>query len=74
MALGLRGIRGDIVYAVYFAIPHLEWYYNVRDFVIHDWQAIGWPFIAGATLYGALYTGFFLGLTWLVFRRKTLTL
>jgi len=74
VAAGMRGIGGNIVYAVYFAIPHLEWYYNVRDFVIHDWQKIQWQFVAGATLYGALYTGLLLGLTWLVFRRKTLTL
>jgi hypothetical protein len=27
---------------------------------------------AGATIYGLLYAGFLLGLTWLVFRRKSL--
>jgi len=73
VAIGIRGLGGDIVYAIYYAIPHLEWY-DIRDFVVHDWQRIGWLTLAGATLYGALYTGFFLGLTWLVFRRKTLTL
>jgi ABC-type transport system involved in multi-copper enzyme maturation permease subunit len=74
VAGGMKGFGSDAVYAVYFAIPHLEWYYNVQDFVIHDWQAIPWVYIAGATLYGALYTLLLLGLTWLVFRRKTLTL
>jgi ABC-type transport system involved in multi-copper enzyme maturation permease subunit len=74
VALGMRGIGGDVVYAVYYLIPHLEWYYNIRDFVIHDWDRIAWRYIAGATLYGALYSGFLLGLTWLVFRRKSLTL
>jgi ABC-type transport system involved in multi-copper enzyme maturation permease subunit len=73
VAGGLRGAGGDIVYAVYFAIPHLEWY-DIRVFVVQDWQPIGWGFIAGATLYGALYTAFLLGMTWMVFRRKTLTL
>jgi len=42
--------------------------------VIHDWQAIPWIYVAGAVFYGALYTTLLLGLTWLVFRRKTLTL
>jgi ABC-type transport system involved in multi-copper enzyme maturation permease subunit len=73
VAAGLRGVSADTVRAVHFAIPHLEWY-DIRDFVIHDLPAIGWQFIGGATLYGALYTGLLLGLTWLVFRRKTLTL
>jgi ABC-type transport system involved in multi-copper enzyme maturation permease subunit len=73
VAGGMRGIGGAVVYAVYFAIPHLEWY-DIRDFVVHDWQAIGWPFVAEVTLYGALYTAFLLGLAWTVFRRKTLTL
>jgi ABC-type transport system involved in multi-copper enzyme maturation permease subunit len=74
VADGLRGVTADIVRALHFSIPHLEWYYNLRDCVIHDWPAINWHYIGGATLYGALYTGFLLGLTWLVFRRKTLTL
>jgi ABC-type transport system involved in multi-copper enzyme maturation permease subunit len=74
VANGLRGFGGEVVSALYFAIPHLEWYYNVQDFVIHDWQAIPWIYVAGAVFYGALYTTLLLGLTWLVFRRKTLTL
>jgi len=74
VANGMRGLGGGIVHAVFFAIPHLEWYYNVRDFVIHDWPAIRWLYIAGAAFYGALYTLLLLGLSWLVFRRKTLTL
>jgi ABC-type transport system involved in multi-copper enzyme maturation permease subunit len=73
VAAGMRGVSGTVLYAIYFAIPHLEWY-DIHDFVVHDWQRIDWLIMAGATLYGALYTGFFLGLTWLVFRRKTLTL
>jgi ABC-type transport system involved in multi-copper enzyme maturation permease subunit len=73
VALGIRGVAGQVVTAIYFAIPHLEWY-DIRDLVIHDWAKVDWIYIGGATLYGALYTGLLLGLTWLVFRRKTLTL
>ncbi|MGA3182145.1 MAG: ABC transporter permease [Verrucomicrobiota bacterium] len=73
VGLGMNGFGREIVTAVYYAIPHLEWY-DMRDLVIHDWAQIDWIYIAGATLYGALYTGLLLGLTWMVFRRKTLTL
>lgn len=73
IAGGMRGVRGDVVSAIYYGIPHLEWY-DIRNLVVHDWGTIDWLTMAGATLYGALYTGLLLGLTWLVFRRKTLTL
>ena len=73
VALRMRGAGGEAVYAIYYAIPHLEWNYNVQNLVIHDWVGIDWLSIAGVTLYDALYTGFLLGLTWLVFRRKSLT-
>ena len=69
-----RGISAAVIYAVHYAIPHLEWFFDVRVFAIQDLPKIGWLYIAGATLYGALYTGLLLGVTWLVFRRKTLTL
>lgn len=72
VAVGIGGHVGTVVYAIYYCIPHLEWY-DVRDFVIHDWPAIPWPVCAGATLYGLLYSVFLLGATWLIFRRKTLT-
>lgn len=74
VAARMEGVRGTVLYALYFAIPHLEWYYNVRDLVIHDWGVIDWLAWAGATLYGALYAMVLLGVTWLIFRRKSLTL
>jgi ABC-type transport system involved in multi-copper enzyme maturation permease subunit len=73
VGLGMRGLGGEIVTAIYFAIPHLEWY-DMRDLIIHDWGRISWLVVAGATLYGALYTLLLLGLAWVVFRRKMLTL
>jgi len=73
VAVHMGGLDGTIVYAIYYCIPHLEWY-DVRDFVIHDWGLIPWAALAKATLYGLLYSAFLLGATWLVFRRKTLTL
>jgi len=73
VAGGMSGLGGGLVSVLYFAIPHLEWY-DIHNLVVNDWERIGWPAVAGATLYGALYTGLLLGLAWLVFRRKTLTL
>jgi hypothetical protein len=70
----MRGISAGLVYGVYYCIPHLEWYHDARELAIHGWGGIPWLYVAGATLYGALYTGFLLGLTWLLFRRKTLML
>jgi ABC-type transport system involved in multi-copper enzyme maturation permease subunit len=64
---------GTIVYALYFLIPHLEWY-DIRDFVIYDHPLIGWGSCALATLYGAVYAAFLLFCTWMVFRRKPLNL
>jgi ABC-type transport system involved in multi-copper enzyme maturation permease subunit len=73
VAVRMGGTSGSILYSIYFCIPHLEWY-DLRDFVIHDWGMVHWRPIAEATLYGGLYSLFLLGATWLVFRKKTLTL
>lgn len=72
VALQLQGLPGTILYAVYFAIPHLE-FYDVRDLVIHDWAPIPWLVWALAFLYATAYSAFFLGSAWLVFRRKSLS-
>ena len=61
----------SIVYAIYFAIPHLE-FYDVRDLIIHNLPLISWGTIGLATLYGLSYAGFFLLATSLIFRRKSL--
>lgn len=58
--------------AIYFAIPHLEWY-DVRNFVVNGIKVAPWIDCGLATLYGLAYMGFFLCAAWVVFRRKTLT-
>lgn len=73
VALGLRGARGAVVYALYYLIPHLEWY-DLRELVVHDWGPIGWLPWLGATAYGLLYAALLLVAAWLAFRRRTLTL
>jgi Cu-processing system permease protein len=61
----------SIIYTVYYLVPHLEWF-DLRDRLVHHWGAVGWLNCGLATLYAAAYTGLFLLLTWLVFRRKSL--
>jgi ABC-type transport system involved in multi-copper enzyme maturation permease subunit len=57
---------------LYFVIPHLEWY-DLRDFVVYDMGMIPLRALVLATVYGAVWTGVFLLLAWLGFRRKSLT-
>ena len=71
VALQLAEPAQTILYAVYFAIPHLE-LFDVRDLIIHNWQLIPWGVIALASLYAMAYTAFFLFAAWLAFRRRPL--
>jgi Cu-processing system permease protein len=61
-----------IIYAIYFIIPHLE-LFDVRERVVNDWGLVNWLVCGLATLYAMAYTALFLLLTWLAFRRKSLT-
>jgi ABC-type transport system involved in multi-copper enzyme maturation permease subunit len=72
VAVRQPGASGSIIYAIYFVIPHLEWF-DVRDFLIYDWPPVPWVDCVLATLYAAGYVVLFLFGTWLVFRRKPLT-
>jgi len=45
----------------------------VRDFIIYEQQLPGWADCSLATLYAAVYAALLLWATWLVFRRKPLT-
>lgn len=73
VALGQSEPLGTILYAIYFLIPHLEWY-DIRDLVINAQSLVGWGDVLLATLYGAVYSVLLLLAGWWVFRRKTLTL
>lgn len=57
---------------IYFVVPHLEWY-DLRDFVVYDQSLIPWLAVVKATVYAGVWTGLFLVLAWLGFRRKSLT-
>jgi len=72
VALSLPEPSQSVLYAVYFAIPHLE-FFDVRDLITHQWAPIAWWAWAVATLYAALYAALFLVLAWLFFRRQPLS-
>jgi len=61
----------SIVYAIYFLIPHLEWY-DVRQFVFFEQGMVPWKACGLATLYAWAYSALLLLATWIVFRRKAL--
>lgn len=71
VALSLPEPWETVVYALYFAIPHLE-LFDVRDLVIHNWGAIPWGIWLAALGYAAVYAALLLGVACLLFRRKTL--
>ncbi len=62
----------SVLSVIYFFIPHLEWY-DLRDFVVYDIGLVAWPAVALATLYAVTWTGIFLLIAWIGFRRKSLT-
>lgn len=72
VAVTTPGFSGVCLSAVYYAIPHLE-FYDLRSMVIHNWPARDWGVVLLASAYGAAYTGLFLLVAWLRFRRKVLT-
>jgi ABC-type transport system involved in multi-copper enzyme maturation permease subunit len=60
-----------VLATVYFVMPHLEWY-DLRDFVVYDMGLVPVRAVVLATLYAAVWSGIFLLLAWLGFRRKNL--
>ena len=72
VAMKLHEPLRSIVSTLYFAMPHLE-FYDVRELVIHNAAIIPWLACFFATLYGAAYIAFFLILTWIVFRKRSLS-
>jgi Cu-processing system permease protein len=69
VALRMQEPGRSIVYALYYAIPHLE-LFDLRKLLVHDWPLLEWKYIWLATVYGLVYTAFFLAAACLIFRRK----
>ncbi len=72
VALRAGGVGGVLLHALYYAIPHLELFANVRDLIIHDWPLIPWLIWLAALFYAGVYTCIFLLTAWLLFRRRAL--
>jgi ABC-type transport system involved in multi-copper enzyme maturation permease subunit len=72
VALSLHEPFRSIIYAVYFAVPHLEIPFGMRNLIVHDWPLIEWKFIGLDTFYLLAYAAFFLVAACLVFRRKAI--
>jgi ABC-type transport system involved in multi-copper enzyme maturation permease subunit len=70
VALSLQEPLRSIIYAFYFAVPHLEWDFEMRNLIVHDWPLVGWDFIGLDAIYLLAYTAIFLVAACLVFRRK----
>ena len=70
-ALNLPAPLSTFVYAVYYVIPQLE-FFDLRLRLVHAKALVPWWACAAVSLYAACYSLFFLVITWLVFRRKTL--
>jgi len=60
----------SIIYSIYFAIPHLEWNFEMRNLIIHDWPLVEWKFFGLDILYSLVYAAVFLVAACLAFRRK----
>ena len=72
VAMGLVEPISSITYAVYFLIPHLE-FFDLRERIVHNWGGRPWGPVVLATGYGFAYMGVFLLGAWLAFRRKPLS-
>ena len=59
----------SITLAIYYAIPHLE-FFDTRDLIVHNWPLIHWEYFSLALLYALAYTAVFLTGACLAFRRK----
>jgi ABC-type transport system involved in multi-copper enzyme maturation permease subunit len=71
VALQLPEPRRSVLYALYYATPHLE-LFDVRDLIIHNWPPIAWKVCGMASLYALAYAAAFLIVACLVFRRRAL--
>jgi len=60
----------SMLYAVYYAIPHLEWTFGMRNLIVHDWPLVDWNYFILNVIYLLAYAAVFLVAACLVFRRK----
>ena len=71
VAMGMSEPSSSLLAAIYFAIPHLE-FFDLRNLIIHDWPLVPWKYIGAATVYAWGYGALFLIVGCMAFRRKAL--
>ncbi len=54
---------------LYYAMPHLE-LFDLRVRLVHAWPPASWGLVAGVFAYGICWTGVWLALAWLGFRKR----
>ncbi len=69
VALELSEPAQSLLTAVYFAMPHLE-FFDVRSLLVHNWGAVPWLAWTGALAYAAIYAAIFLTAACAIFRRQ----
>ncbi len=72
LALQMQEPARSIAYAFYFTIPQLS-FFDIREFVVHNYPPAPWGAWLFALLYGLVYTGIFLLSSCVLFRRKELS-
>ena len=72
VAVNSGGVLGNIIYAIYYAMPRLDWAFSVREFLVFGSPMPGLAITSGALLFYAAYAGLLIGASWLLFRRKAL--
>lgn len=70
VALSFQDPGRTIVYSIYYAIPHLEIPFDMRNRLVHDWPSVAWKYVGLDALYLLAYAAFFLTAACLVFRKK----
>jgi ABC-type transport system involved in multi-copper enzyme maturation permease subunit len=70
IALSMAEPGRTIIDLIYYAVPHLEWNFEMRNLIVHDWPLVEWNFVVLDALYSLAYTAVFLVAACLVFRRK----
>jgi ABC-type transport system involved in multi-copper enzyme maturation permease subunit len=66
------GWRSAVLSLIYYIAPHFE-LFDMRARVLHGWGVLDGGILFGTLAYGLLITASFIGLAWLLFRKKHFT-
>ena len=72
VAVRAEGITGQILYAIYYLIPRLDWAFSVREFLVFHHPMPSPLVLVQALLFYGAYAAMLVLAAWLVFRRRAL--